>query len=174
MKQIILYALLFSFMLLSIVMLSSCSKDEVTYERPYHYPYSGIPDTNRFHLPYTHPSVNGYVRTYYPYSNVLASVGNYQHGNPTGYWKFYYSSGRMMKEGNYSNGQLSGYWKFFYGNGCMKEEGNYSNNIRTGYWKSYHENCKLHSEGNYSNGNQQGPWKFYYEDGSMEMTVDYY
>ena len=156
---------------LGVILSSSCNRHR---HDPYpYYAYPVIPDTNRFHLPYTNPSVNGYTKYYYPGTGILSSEGNYENGTPTGYWKFYYSNGMLMREGNFSNGQLSGYWKFYYSNGLLKEEGNYSNGIPTGYWKYYYANGHLSAEGNYSNGIQQGAWKYYYVDGSLEMTTTY-
>jgi antitoxin component YwqK of YwqJK toxin-antitoxin module len=156
---------------ISVVLMAACTKSNHDYDP---HPYvSSIPDTNRFAIPYTYNSVNGYRTYYYPNSNTISSQGNYQNGSPSGYWKQYYANGNLMKEGNYSNGQLSGNWIFYYSSGIKKEEGNYQNNIKSGNWTYYYENGKISSQGNYSNGNKEGQWAYYNTDGTHSSTIVY-
>lgn len=153
--------------------LASCKKPGHQYD-PYPYRYTGVlPDTNRFAIPYTYYTVNGYTTFYYPNSTVISSQGNYQNGSPSGYWKQYYPDGRLMKEGNYSNGQLSGNWVFYYPSGIKKEAGNYQNTVKSGTWTYYYEDGSISSQGNYSNGVKEGQWTNYNPDGSLSSTISY-
>lgn len=165
-----LYLVLIALTALLLVSCHTSSRNEQP--RPY-YNYSYVPDTSRFGVPYAYYNANGYTRFYYPNSSIISVEGNYQNGTPTGYWKQYYASGKMMKEGNYSNGQLSGYWKFYYESGQLKEEGNYDNNIKSGTWKYFFENGQISSEGNYSNGNKSSEWKYFNPDGTLLNAVMY-
>jgi len=152
-----------------IILISSCAKKNQMNE-----PQPGfLPDTNRFNIPTTYSFVNGYTTFYYPNSTIISSQGNYQNGNPSGYWKLYYSNGNLMREGNYSNGQLSGYWKFYYSTGVEEEEGNYQNNIKSGNWIYYYPSGIISSEGNYSNGVKQGQWTYYNTNGTVSSSVSY-
>ncbi len=149
----------------AVLFLIACRKhNDAPY--PYNY-YSIVPDTNRFVVPNTHTNTNGYKVSYYPNSNIKSAEGNYENGHASGYWKMYYSNGRLMREGNYSNGQLSGYWKFYYANGYKKEEGNYQNNIKSGNWIYYYSTGIVSAQGNYSNGVKEGEWSYYNTDGTL-------
>lgn len=164
----------FSIILILLVtaVLSSCHKSSGGDPHPRNY-YTSIPDTNRYAAPITSSATNGYIYSYYPYSNTVSSEGNYEHGVPSGYWKTYYPSGRLLREGNYAHGKLSGYWKFYYQNGLIQEEGNYQNNVKSGNWIYYHNNGQVASEGNYANGAQQGEWRYYNMDGSLNHQTTY-
>ena len=164
--------LLSALLLLSVISLASCYRKHDSDPHPRN-AYNYIPDTNRYSVPMIYANVNGYKYSFYPYSNIKSSEGNYEHGVASGYWKLYYSDGKLLREGNYSNGKLSGYWKFYYPNGLKKEEGNYQNNIKSGNWIYYYPSGIISSQGNYSNGVKEGEWSFYNEDGSLNYKTSY-
>lgn len=45
-------------------------------------------------------------------SGMLASSGNYEHGNENGLWSDYHENGQLAAEGRYENGEQVGIWNY--------------------------------------------------------------
>ena len=63
-----------------------------------------------------------------------------------GYWKDYYSNGKLYYKGNFISGELDGYWEFYYPNGNLWYKGNFISGNKEGYWESYHSNGNLEKQ----------------------------
>ena len=134
---------------------------------------------------------------YYFTNNQLQQIGKYtKNGDATGLWKWYYESGKLLREenfrkgledgmmheyleeetiiteGEYIDGKKEGPW--LYQHGDHKEVGNYRDDYKHGIWKYYHLTTgELSFEGNFIDGEPDGKHKFYYENGKIKREEVY-
>lgn len=132
-----------------------------------------LTDTSIYVFDYAPGDVGGWETNHYP-DGSLKSEGNYNNGQPSGNWKFYYNTPHLLKkEGNISNGQFSGYWKFYHPNGRLRAEGNFENGFQNGHWKFYYPNGIMESEGNFDFNRKTRDWKYYYDNGRLYAIIRY-
>ena len=67
----------------------------------------------------------------------IASEGTLRNGQPDGYWKTYYESGRLKSEGNRVNFLLDGLWLFYSEEGDTTLAIHYRNGVKNGIRKAY-------------------------------------
>ncbi len=133
---------------------------------------------------------------YYDNGQVQQSGEYNNKGLPTGEWKWYYASGKLLREetfdsgweegmlseysetakiitkGLYVQGLKEGEW--IYEMGVYKEIGAYKNDLKEGMWKHiYTDNGKLRFEGAFQMGNAVGQHKFYYPSGMLKCQGPY-
>ena len=134
---------------------------------------------------------------YFFTNNQLLQVGNYdKKGKPTGLWKWYYQTGKLLREesfrkgledgmmyeyledgsviieGEFIDGKKEGSW--LYQHGDHKEEGNYRDDFKHGVWKyHYLTTNELNFEGNFIDGEPDGKHKFYYSNGRIMREENY-
>ncbi|MDF1674008.1 MAG: hypothetical protein P1U41_10905 [Vicingaceae bacterium] len=135
--------------------------------------------------------------TFFFENNKLQQVGKYlKDEQPTGLWKWYYESGKLLREenfrkgledgmmheyledgyiiteGEYIDGLKEGEW--IYEHGDHKEIGNYRDGQKSGLWKYYYlKNNELSFEGNFIDGEPNGKHKYYYENGKLQREEIY-
>ncbi|MCB0400603.1 MAG: hypothetical protein KDD41_00820 [Flavobacteriales bacterium] len=134
---------------------------------------------------------------YYFADNQLQQIGKYnKNGKPHGLWKWYFESGKLLREenfrkgledgmlheyledgsviteGEFIDGKKEGMW--LYQLGDHKEEGNYRDGVRHGVW-TYHYTTtgELNFEGNFIDGQPDGKHKYYYENGKPKREEIY-
>jgi antitoxin component YwqK of YwqJK toxin-antitoxin module len=134
---------------------------------------------------------------YYFTNNQLQQIGKYvKYEKPSGLWKWYYESGKLLREenfrkgledgmlheyledgsviteGEFIDGRKEGVW--LYQHGDHKEEGEYKDGYKSGIWKYTHlTNDELHFEGNFIDGEPDGKHRYYYENGKLKRE-EYY
>lgn len=67
----------------------------------------------------------------------IASEGTLRNGQPDGYWKTYYESGRLKSEGNRVNFLLDGLWLFYSEEGDTTLAIHYRNGVKNGIRRAY-------------------------------------
>ncbi|MCX6182950.1 MAG: hypothetical protein NT150_13595 [Bacteroidetes bacterium] len=133
---------------------------------------------------------------YYP-NKQIEQIGEYNaKGLPVGEWKWYYASGKLLREERFDGGLEEGLLieyseagkvitkgsfvlgfkegEWIYEMGVYKEIGSYKNDLREGVWKHiYTDNNKLRFEGSFQMGNAVGHHKFYYPSGMLKSEGPY-
>lgn len=87
--------------------------------------------------------------------------------------KYFYKSGRLMKELSYYKGKIDGIKRDFYENGKLYYESYYKNGKLEGIAKEYYESGKLKSETPYFNGKENGKRIIYHESGPLASEISY-
>jgi S1-C subfamily serine protease/antitoxin component YwqK of YwqJK toxin-antitoxin module len=124
--------------------------------------------------------------------------GNFEFGNKTGLWSYYYDSKKLKSEINYANDTLNGKTVHYYDNGNIKSVGDYlkgqkngkwiyytesdeknylesyQNGKRNGSYISYFDNKNVYQKGNLTDGFKDGNWITNYSDGSIKTITEYH
>lgn len=113
------------------------------------------------------------------YKTLYNSGGTYYEGimkndQPVGIWKFYYPSGKLMKEESFNDSNYrDGRWTWYYDNGKVSKTGTYKNGLEEGVWKANFRNGRPMWEGNAVHGDLDGLWTYYYENGHKRAQGNY-
>ena len=123
--------------------------------------------------------------------------GNFEFGNKTGQWLYYYDSKKLKSEINYANDTLNGKTVNYYDNGNIKSVGDYLKGQKNGKWiyytesadknyeesyqngklsgsyVSYFDNKEIYQKGNLTDGFKDGNWITNYSDGSIKTIIEY-
>ena len=94
-------------------------------------------------------------------------------GKGIGNWKYFNSSGKVIKTGSFVNGKKLGEWKYYNDDGKVNTIETYSNDKLNGPAKAFHSSGQLWMEGDYTNGKQIGEWKTYDENGKLTAANNY-
>lgn len=92
-----------------------------------------------------------------------------------GYWKEYFTEGKLKEEGQYVNDNKHGRWLSYYINGNKKQIMFYENGLAHGRVRMYYENGNVSEEGEW-NGKEKfwvGEYKYYYENGNPSYLWNY-
>ncbi len=123
--------------------------------------------------------LEGVMRTYdtagvilegfiYSKGTIIASGIVNEDGNRHGFWKDFYSDGKLRAEGKYENGKQIGIWKYFYPNGQIEQTGKFNKNGKPeDTWKWFFEKGSLLREESYRNGLRDGLKIEYDETGKI-------
>ena len=118
-------------------------------------------------------SAEGMVRAeYVNYAGMLAFSANYYNGFRTGFVKYYYPSGKLMKTQVFQKSKRNGEYTLYDEQGTIVEKGVYVNDVKDGYWNWR----KYQFMGKYKNGLKNGKWvyiangvkqPYYYKNGVL-------
>lgn len=120
---------------------------------------------------------NGNVVKSYVYSNgILVSEGILlDSGLKEGFWKEYYSDGKLKSEGSYESDNKVGTWKYYYKNQVVEQTGNYNKKGQLhGKWFWYYPDSKIMREENYKRGKLDGVYVEYDSKGRIVEQGEYY
>lgn len=111
----------------------------------------------------------------YHYDNGKLMSSGYENAEEKeiGEWKSYHENGTLASIGNFEKGEPEGEWKLYYESGKLEEVGKYKNGEKSGEWKTYYESGKLKEIGKYKKGKADGEWKYYKENGELEEIEVY-
>ncbi|MBN3035799.1 MAG: hypothetical protein JW861_09450 [Bacteroidales bacterium] len=85
----------------------------------------------------------------------------------------FYEDGTPRLEGNYENGQRTGRWIYWYPNGNKWSEANYKAGVDHGTKTVWHESGQKYYEGEMTEGKRSGIWRFWDEQGNLTKEIDY-
>jgi len=108
---------------------------------------------------------------------LYASLDEYEEKNTIkdGYWKEYFTKGKLKEEGKYVNNQKDGRWVSYYINGKKKQIMFYENGVVNGKVRIYYDNGNVSEEGVW-NGKDKvwtGEYKYYFENGNPSYLWNY-
>jgi antitoxin component YwqK of YwqJK toxin-antitoxin module len=139
MKQIIIYTLLFTSLLIA-----SCKQDAKKES-----------DNSR-----RSENADAFIQTnktgkdvvYFDNSKQVRYTGDLIKGKRNGLWKAYYENGALWSEGEFKDGLGEGLSHIYYPSGKIKTMGFYSNDKPAGVWQFFDENEKMTHEIDYTQG----------------------
>tara|TARA_Y100000589_G_scaffold317298_1_gene343082 strand:+ start:10460 stop:13810 length:3351 start_codon:yes stop_codon:yes gene_type:complete len=114
----------------------------------------------------TEITVNGKKQVAYIFEekDKVSAIGDldFTTKTPKGYWKYFYSSGKLLSEGMYNeNGERIGRWVWYYQNGKTKEIAHYQDGKLNGVDTLYYENGNLENIIEFKNGLKDGDYYRY-------------
>ncbi len=108
------------------------------------------------------------------YSNgSVKEIREFRDGKLNGFWKYFYTDGKLKKEGSFLRDKEHGTWKAYDQKGSLLFIENYKEGIENGIWKSFYPNGKVKLEGAFVNGKRQGTWKIYNDRGVLERIITF-
>ncbi|MFN5182711.1 MAG: toxin-antitoxin system YwqK family antitoxin [Bacteroidota bacterium] len=94
--------------------------------------------------------------------------------NKTGLWIELYQTGELKGKGQYFNGKKTGYWKYWYPSGKEEQSGKFDKNgNQIDNWKWYYENGNVLRDENFIAGKRNGFFSDYLEDGKIIESGEY-
>ena len=102
----------------------------------------------------------GLWKEYYLESGKLKAEGEYLDGNKIKDWNFYFESGKIEQRGKYNkDGFVHGLWKWYYSSGTILREEEFIRGRENGLINEYSSSGLLTTEGQYLDGYEEGNWK---------------
>lgn len=87
--------------------------------------------------------------------------------------KYFYESGKLMKEGAYENGEKHGKWTTYNESGTITGLSFYNAGKKDGVWTEWDDNGYKRMEMIYKNGEKTGIWKQWDENGAFFASKNY-
>ena len=179
--------------ILSLVLLVSCSSKEIPYEnlvvrQGVHYevnsqtPFTGV--SVEYHengqlnnrTSYKDGKKDGLVEDYYE-NGKLNNRTSYKDGKKDGLVEDYYENGQLNNRTSYKDGKKDGVDEQYYENGQLRLKGNYKDDkIEDGSFEEYNENGQLIPSGGTFGGIRlygNGLYESYGDNGQLEVKVNY-
>lgn len=94
-------------------------------------------------------------------------------GKLNGVEKYYFESGKLMRETPYKDDRINGVEKIYFENGGLQDETTYVNGSVIGDAKTYFENGKLRVIEPFKDGRRNGIMKCYNDDGTLSCQYAY-
>ena len=131
------------------------------------------------------------------FKKILQKQVNFDNGNTTGAFHYFFPNGKIGIEGNfisneyegeiksyYENGHLygtrfyqhdfrTGRHTYLYPDGKIDFEHNFANDTLNGLYQSYYPNGKVKESFLYKMGQADGTYKYYYENGQLWVEKEY-
>jgi antitoxin component YwqK of YwqJK toxin-antitoxin module len=114
----------------------------------------------------------GYFEWYYR-SGKLEHKGSYANGKEVGEHTWYYENGNLEAVEKYEDGKLEGELKEYHQNGQLAMVTSFLHDVQEGMTKYYRNDGSLAAEGEFSKGDRVGIWKYYDESGKMVGTREF-
>ncbi len=115
----------------------------------------------------------GYYKSYSIFG-LPKSEGNFnEKGLENGEWKYYYTSGQLVRVRNFANGKYQGNSLTYYRNGQLAEKSEYVNDLREGNYQTWYPTGVLKAEGHFKAGMKNGSMKNYDKFGNL-LNEGYY
>ncbi len=98
--------------------------------------------------------------------NKILLTGEYNKGDRTGEWKYYYKNGNLKNKRNYKSNNLEGLYTNYKKNGALETIFNYTNDTLSGRYEVYEKDVLI-KEQFYADNERNGPYKQFYPDGTL-------
>jgi antitoxin component YwqK of YwqJK toxin-antitoxin module len=165
-KNSILILILCIVSMFSLLIISSCGKDErpkstlivkdnLLYKQGSNIPFTGREKAFVDNKIVEYDVLDGFKHgefRIFTGDGILEIEGQLDSNRNVGRWRYYYVNGQIESEGSFVNDLPNGFWLWNYPDGKKREEGNYSNGLRVGVWYQYDNNGEIIYEINYDSG----------------------